>query len=125
MSLQLQTFTDVTPAVFDAFAAKVKEDVGVDCPATPDLKFVTITHGPLVFQYMYNTETEVLLVQVLKKPLFIKASRVTEGIAEEVAELRSLVHNTTVAASENLIKATPDGEALPLTKVTPTQVTAE
>jgi hypothetical protein len=37
---------------------------------------------------LYDAANETLQIQCLKKPLFIPASTITNGIAEEVEELR-------------------------------------
>jgi hypothetical protein len=85
MSLQAQAFGAFTPAMFAAFAAKIKADVGVDLAgATAG----TVTHGSFTFQYDYNPELAVLHIQCLKKPLFIPATTIINGIAEEVAALK-------------------------------------
>jgi hypothetical protein len=85
MSLQAQSFGAFTPAMFEGFKAKIKADVGVELDKNAD----TVTHGSFVFQYDYNPETELLHIQCLKKPLFILASVIISGIAEEVAEIRT------------------------------------
>ena len=86
MALQMQTFTNVTEPMFDALVAKIKADTGQDVAATVN-ETVTVIHGSFVFTYNYNPTTKTLLVQCLKKPLFIPASTIINGLAEEVAEI--------------------------------------
>ena len=84
MSLQLQTFNAFTPAMFSAFAAKIKSDTGVEIEGNSG----TVEHGSFTFQYSYDPTALVLNVQCLKKPLFIPAGTIVNGISEEVAALR-------------------------------------
>lgn len=86
MALQMQTFTNVTEPMFDALVAKIKADTGQDVTATAN-EIVTVTHGSFVFTYNYNPATKTLQVQCLKKPLFIPASTIINGLAEEIAEI--------------------------------------
>jgi hypothetical protein len=86
MSLQMQTFTNVTEPMFDALVAKIKADTGQEVAATAN-ETVTVVHGSFVFTYNYNPATKTLQVQCLKKPLFIPASTIINGLAEEIAEI--------------------------------------
>jgi hypothetical protein len=86
MALQMQTFTNVTEPMFDALIVKIKADTGQDIAATAN-ETVTVTHGSFVFTYNYNPATKTLQVQCLKKPLFIPASTIINGLAEEIAEI--------------------------------------
>jgi hypothetical protein len=85
MSLQMQTFNAFTPSMFAAFAAKIKADIGIDLAGATS---GTVEHGSFTFQYTYDPTKLVLNIQCLKKPLFIPASTIVNGIAEEVATLR-------------------------------------
>ena len=86
MALQMQTFTNVTEPMFDALIVKIKADTGQDIAATAN-ETVTVVHGLFVFTYNYNPATKTLQVQCLKKPLFIPASTIINGLAEEIAEI--------------------------------------
>ena len=86
MALQMQTFTNVTEPMFDALVAKIKVDTGQDIAATAN-ETVTVVHGSFVFTYHYDPATKTLQVQCLKKPLFIPASTIINGLAEEIAEI--------------------------------------
>jgi hypothetical protein len=86
MALQMQTFSNFTPNMFSALINKIKTDTGQDIPETLN-KTVTVTHGSFVFTFNYNPTTEVLVIQCLKKPLFIPAAMIVNGLAEEVAEV--------------------------------------
>lgn len=86
MALQNQTFPAITEAIWQAFVAKVKHDTGVEITSNSG----TATHGSFVFTYNYDPTTFVLQIQCLKKPLFIPASTIVNGIAEEIAELRTV-----------------------------------
>lgn len=83
MALQVQTFSGFTPGKWAAFVAKIKADTGVVITADSG----TVTHGSFEFTYAYNEAASTLTVQCLKKPLFIKASVIIEGLAEEIADL--------------------------------------
>lgn len=85
MALQLQAFAGITDAIWQAFKAKILHDTGVQITANTG----TVTHGSFVFTYDYNSMAELLQIQCLKKPLFIPASTITNGIAQEIAELRT------------------------------------
>lgn len=85
MALQMQAFGGFTQDMFKAFAAKIKQDIGVELDKNAD----TVEHGSFTFQYSYDPESRVLHIQCLKKPLFIPASTIVNGIAEEVAALRA------------------------------------
>jgi hypothetical protein len=90
MALQVQTFNNFTPAMYSAFAAKIKNDTNVDVnPVTADdtAPAGTVTHGSFVFTYKYDSVAQVLTVQCQKKPIFIPASSIINGMAEEVAEI--------------------------------------
>jgi hypothetical protein len=84
MALQMQTFNTFTPTMFSAFAAKIKQDIGIDIEGN----IGTVEHGSFTFQYTYDPVAAVLNIQCLKKPLFIPASTIVNGISEEVAALR-------------------------------------
>lgn len=84
MALQMQAFGGFTQEMFEKFATKIKQDVGVELDKNAD----TVTHGSFVFQYDYHPDTQILHIQCLKKPLFIPASTIVNGIAEEVAALK-------------------------------------
>jgi hypothetical protein len=86
MALQVQTFTNITETMFDALVAKIKVDTGQNVAATAN-ETVTVVHGSFVFTYNYNPATKTLQVQCLKKPLFIPASTIINGLAEEIAEI--------------------------------------
>lgn len=86
MALQMQTFSNFTPGMFTALIDKIKMDTGQDIDDTPD-KTVTVKHGSFVFTFNYNSTTEVLKIQCLKKPLFIPATTIINGLTEEVAEV--------------------------------------
>ena len=86
MALQMQTFTNVSEPMFDALVAKIKADTGQDVTATAN-ETVTVVHGSFVFTYAYDPATKTLQVQCLKKPLFIPASTIINGLAEEIAEI--------------------------------------
>jgi hypothetical protein len=86
MSLQAQTFGAFTPLMFAAFAAKIKTDTGVDIEGNSG----TVEHGSFTFKYDYNQSAQLLHIQCLKKPLFIPASTIINGIAEEVAALKAI-----------------------------------
>ena len=86
MALQMQTFTNVTEPMFDALVAKIKADTGQEVAATVN-ETVKVTHGSFVFTYHYDPTTKILQVQCLKKPLFIPASTIINGLAEEIAEI--------------------------------------
>ena len=84
MALQMQTFHDFTPQMYEAFKTKILKDTGVEIKEGTE---GTVTHGSFQFTYNYNSTTQVFQVQCLKKPLFIKASTIVEGLAEEIAQL--------------------------------------
>lgn len=85
MALQKQTFTSFTPTMFSAFSAKVHADTGVEITGDAG----TVTHGSFSFEYSYDSVAGVLNIQCLTKPLFIPASTIINGLAEEVAALRA------------------------------------
>lgn len=85
MALQMQAFGAFTSDMFAAFAAKIKADIGIDIEGNSG----TVEHGSFTFQYSYDPESRVLHIQCLKKPLFIPASTIVNGISEEVAALRA------------------------------------
>jgi hypothetical protein len=89
MALQILTFPTFTPAMWQAFITKIKGDTGVEITAASG----TVTHGSFVFNYTYNSTQQVLEVQCLKKPLFIPASTINNGLKEEIAELITTVQN--------------------------------
>jgi hypothetical protein len=88
MALQEQNFHNFTPAMYAAFAAKIEKDTGVklNAPTDPPSKQV-VTHGSFQFAYLYDAQQNFIIIQCLKKPLFIPASTIVSGIAEEMAEL--------------------------------------
>jgi hypothetical protein len=86
MALQVQTFINFTEPMFDALVAKIKADTGQDVAATAN-ELVKVTHGSFVFTYHYDPVTKTLQIQCLKKPLFIPAVTIINGLAEEVAEI--------------------------------------
>lgn len=90
MALQMQKFTNFTPAMYAAFAAKIKADVGVTLSADAG----TITHGSFEFTYNYVRATQTFTIQCLKKPLFIPAAQIINGLAEEIAAIISSVAKT-------------------------------
>ena len=92
MALQNQTFTAFPPAMYGTFINKIKLTTGV----VIDGNSGTVEHGSFTFTYLYDAANETLQIQCLKKPLFIPASTITNGIAEEVEELR-MVPVSTVA----------------------------
>jgi lipoate synthase len=96
MALQMQTFTNVTEPMFDALVAKIKADTGQDVAATAN-ETVTVVHGSFVFTYNYDPATKILQVQCLKKPLFIPASTIINGLAEEIAEIIATIVTPPVA----------------------------
>jgi len=86
MALQAQAFGAFTPVMFAAFAAKIKADTGVDIEGNAGI----VEHGSFTFKYDYSPATQLFHVQCLKKPLFIPASTIINGIAEEVAALKAI-----------------------------------
>lgn len=84
MALQMQVFNDFTTDMFAAFAAKILADTGVTINGYTG----TVSHGSFTFQYAYDFDDQSLHIQCLKKPLFIPASTIINGIAEEVAALK-------------------------------------
>lgn len=86
MALQMQTFSDFTPSMFEAFKQKLQHDMGIEIGDAPE---GTVTHGSFTFQYSYNADCQILKVQCLKKPIFIPASVIINGLVEEVQELKS------------------------------------
>jgi hypothetical protein len=94
MALQLQTFNDFTPPMWSALAAKLKADTGVEV-AAPDkdtgVSQGTLVHGSFTFTYKYVPELQYLELQCQKKPLFIPASTIVNGLNEEVLELMTAV----------------------------------
>jgi hypothetical protein len=87
MALQKQSFSAFTPALWEAFVEKVKGDTGVEITEGSG----TVDHGAFVFGYEYNAAAQVLSVQCLKKPLFIPASTIINGLTEEIAQLKPKV----------------------------------
>ena len=85
MALQMQAFGGFTQDMFEAFAEKIKQDVGVDIQGNS----CTVEHGSFTFQYSYDSAALLLHIQCLKKPFFIPASMIINGISEEVAALRA------------------------------------
>jgi hypothetical protein len=83
MALQLQRFPGFSPEAFAEFKAKVNTDTGVEITSNVG----TVTHGSFVFTYNYDPNAEVLLVQCQKKPLFIPAATIINGLNEEVLTL--------------------------------------
>jgi hypothetical protein len=95
MALQLQTFNHFTPAMYTAFAAKIQKDTDVTpnpITETDTSPAGEIVHGSFTFTYKYDSATSILTVQCLKKPLFIPASTIINGMAEEIAELIATVN---------------------------------
>jgi hypothetical protein len=86
MALQMQTFSNFTPAMFTALINKINTDTGQNIAETLN-ETVTVTHGSFVFTFNYNPTTAVLMIQCLKKPLFISATMIVNGLAEEVVEV--------------------------------------
>jgi hypothetical protein len=95
MSLQLQTFPNFSAAMFAAFSAKIKADTG----AVITSNVGTIVHGSFTFTYNFNPSLNQLQVQCLKKPIFLPASTVTNGLAEEVLEIQQQVLEAVAKAS--------------------------
>ena len=91
MSLQIQKFENVSPAVVAALQDKIKNTAGTES-TTADNGYVTVVHGSFTFTYIYNTDTKELIVQCLKKPLFIPAATILNGLAEEITELITSVN---------------------------------
>ena len=87
MSLQLQTFPNFSAAMFAAFSAKIKADTGVVITSNVG----TVVHGSFTFMYNFNPALNQLQVQCLKKPIFLPASTVTNGLSEEVLEIQQQV----------------------------------
>ena len=85
MALQVQTFRNVQPGKWAAFKAKIKADTGTEIENASG----TVTHGSFEFMYVYNEQAQVLTIQCLKKPLFISAHTILQGLAEEIADLPS------------------------------------
>ena len=108
MSLQTQAFGGFTPDEFAAFAAKIKADTGVELTENAG----TVAHGSFEFTYDYHPDTGLLHIQCQKKPLFIPAATIINGIAEEVAAIRAATALAASQKTENVIKATQDGPAV-------------
>lgn len=83
MALQVQTFKDFTSAMMQAFAAKIYADTGAQLTGSNG----TVVHGSFTFAWAYNPQAQILSIQCLKKPLFIPAAQIINGLAEEVAEI--------------------------------------
>jgi hypothetical protein len=105
MALQMQTFTGFTPPMMAAFAQKIAKDTGVQLKGNEG----TVTHGSFEFTYSYDPTAGVLQIQCLKKPLFIPASTIINGIAEEVADLIAATKAASSIGSVD-IKATPQAQ---------------
>ena len=117
MALQQQNFTGITPAVYVAFAQKVKQDTGVDIEGdgTQDSEATLenpVTHGGFSFIYKYVAAAGTLMIQCLTKPLLLPSHSVIQGIAEEVAEIKGRVALAALTTQENVVKA-PSGEVIP------------
>jgi hypothetical protein len=69
--------------MYAAFAAKIKNDTGVVIDANEG----DVVHGSFTFHYDYDPVEQVLQVQCMRKPLFIPAATIVNGMAEEVAEI--------------------------------------
>ena len=93
MALQVQTFPNFTPALYAAFCAKVKADTGVELTKPSG----TVTHGSFVFTYAYDQVAQVFTMQCQKKPIFIPASTIINGLAEEIAEITATTVTPPVA----------------------------
>ena len=89
MSLQVQVFNEFTPAMFAAFAKKTETDTGTKITENKG----TVVHGSFTFIYDYDPTNNCLTVQCLKKPLFIPASTIINGLTEEVLDLKQQVLN--------------------------------
>lgn len=83
MSLQMQTFSSFTLKMWAALVEKIKADTGVETTEYEG----TVVHGSFTFTYAYDPESQVLVLQCQKKPFFLPASTVVNGLAEEVHEL--------------------------------------
>lgn len=83
MALQKQSFGAFTPVMFQAFVSKVKVDTGVTISADSGV----VTHGGFQFSYSYNPAEQMLVLQCLKKPLFLSSTTVLNGLSEEVANI--------------------------------------
>lgn len=83
MALQKQVFDNISVAKFKSFVLKVEQDTGNEMTGTSG----TVEHGSIEFEWSYIQDAGVLTIQVLRKPLFLKASSVISAIQEEVAEL--------------------------------------
>ena len=99
MALQKQTFTSFTPAMFSAFSAKIKNDIGVEITGDAG----TVTHGGFSMQYSYDSVAGILNIQCLTKPLFIPASTIINGLAEEVAALRAATLTAPAPSTETTL----------------------
>jgi hypothetical protein len=105
MALQTQAFGSFTPSMFATFVAKIEKDTGVKI--TTDKGHVV--HGSFEFDYDYNRADQLLHTQCTKKPMFLPAHVVLNGMSEEIAELRTATLQAASDANENIIKATQDG----------------
>lgn len=83
MALQVQTFTNISPDKFKAFEDKIEKDTGVVLPGVSG----TVKHGPFEFTYEYDADKNILVIQVIHKPLFLKSTHVIEAIQEEIHSL--------------------------------------
>jgi hypothetical protein len=86
MALQVQTFQNFPVGKWLAFKQKIKADTGEEITTVSG----TVKHGSFEFMYVYNSVAFVLTIQCLKKPIFINAHTILQGIAEEIADLPTL-----------------------------------
>jgi hypothetical protein len=86
MALQEQVFASFTPGLWQAFVNKIKADTGVVISTNTG----TVKHGSFEFTYDYNPDTQMLVVQCTKKPLFIPANVILNGLSQEIAELKTV-----------------------------------
>lgn len=82
MSLPAQTFAKVTPEAIQKLAAKLNVDYGIQLIGNSGIA----EHSGFSFSYLYDEASQQLVIQCLKKPIFIPSSVVMHGVAEHVAE---------------------------------------
>jgi len=81
MSLPSQTFSQVTPMVFQKLAASLEADYGLKISGFKG----SLMHAGFQLDYDYTPETQVLILTCVKKPFLIPASTVQHGIVEHVS----------------------------------------
>lgn len=82
MSLPAQTFSQVTPEVFERLAASLDADYGIKISSDSG----HVEHSGFGLDYDYNRANNVLVLTCTDKPFLIPKSVVQHSIVEHVSE---------------------------------------